>query len=109
MIQSTTGFVHTLAASCALLVGLVIFSRPKASTLHRVLGYFYVVSMLIMLSTSLTLYHLTGRFNFLHFFTLMATPPLLLGLSFAMFRRPRSVRRFREKAAPRLGDSRREN
>lgn len=90
MIQSTTGFVHTFAASCALLAGLVIFSRAKATTLHRVLGYFYVVSMLIMLSTSLTIYHLTGRFNFLHFFTLMATPPLLLGLSFALFRRPRN-------------------
>ncbi len=89
MIRSTTGLVHTVAASCALLVGLIIFSRPKATTTHRVLGYVYVVSMLIMLSTLLTIYHLTGRVNFLHFFTIIATPPLLLGLSFAMFRRPR--------------------
>lgn len=89
MIQSTTGLVHTLTASCALLVGLIIFLRPKATTTHRALGYVYVVSMLIMLSTSLTIYHLTGRFNFLHFFTLIATPPLLLGVSFAFLRRPR--------------------
>ncbi len=89
MIQSTTGLVHTVAASCALLVGLIIFFRPKATTLHRVLGYLYVTSMLIMLSTSMTIYHLTHRFNFLHFFTLIAAPPLLLGLTFAMVRRPR--------------------
>jgi uncharacterized membrane protein len=91
MIQSTTGLIHTIAATCALIAGLVIFSRPKATTTHRVLGYLYVVSMLIMLSTSLTIYHLTHHFNFLHFFTLIATPPLLLGLSFAMFRRPRGA------------------
>jgi uncharacterized membrane protein len=91
MIQSTSGLVHTIAAVCALLVGVVIFSRPKATTTHRVLGYVYVLAMLVMLSTSLTIYHLTHHFNFLHVFTLMATPPLLLGLGFALFRRPRGA------------------
>ncbi len=88
MIQSTTGLIHTIAACCALLAGLVIFSRPKATTAHRILGYTYATSMIVVIATALTLYHLTRSFNFLHFFALVATPPLLLGLSFAIIRRP---------------------
>jgi uncharacterized membrane protein len=86
MIQSTTGLIHTLAALCALLTGIVIFFRPKATSLHRALGYVYSVAMAVMLITAFLTYHLTKSFNFLHLFAIASCPPLILGF-WAAFRR----------------------
>jgi len=86
MIQSTTGLVHTVTAILALLVGIVIFIRPKATYFHRVLGYVYSVSMVVMLVTAFFTYHLTKSFNFLHIFAMISCPPLILGF-WAAFRR----------------------
>ena len=79
MIHSTTGLIHTLSALCALLTGVVIFSRPKATSFHRALGYVYSVSMTVMLVTAFLTYHLTKSFNFLHIFAIASCPPLILG------------------------------
>jgi uncharacterized membrane protein len=88
MIQSTTGLIHTLAALCALLSGIVIFSRPKGTYFHRALGYVYSVSMTVMLITAFLTYHLTKSFNFLHIFAVASCPPLFIGF-WAAFRRGR--------------------
>jgi len=87
MIQSPTGLIHTLAAVCALLAGIVIFARPKATFFHRTLGYVYSISMTVMLITAFFIYHLTKSFNFLHIFAIASFPPLLLGFSAAFTRR----------------------
>ena len=87
MIQSTTGLIHTLAAVCALLTGIVIFSRPKATFFHRSLGYVYSISMVVMLVTAFFIYHLTKSFNFLHIFAILSCPPLALGFEAAFTRR----------------------
>jgi uncharacterized membrane protein len=63
MIHSATGLIPTLAASCALLTGIVIFARPKATSFHRSLGYLYSISMMVMLSTAFFIYHLTKSFK----------------------------------------------
>jgi len=86
MIHSATGLIHTLAALCALLIGAVIFFRPKRTSLHRVLGHIYSLSMLVMLATAFCIYHLTKSFNFLHVFAIISCPPLVLGF-WAAFRR----------------------
>ncbi len=87
MIQSTTGLIHTLAAVCALLIGIVIFTRPKATFLHRTLGYVYSISMTVMLVTAFFIYHLTKSFNLLHFLAIVSFPPLVLGFAAAFNRR----------------------
>ncbi len=87
MIQSTTGLIHTLAALCALLTGIVIFSRAKATSFHRALGYVYSISMTVMIVTAFFIYHLTKSFNLLHIFAIATCPPLILGFSAAFQRR----------------------
>ena len=87
MIQSTTGLIHTLAALCALLTGIVIFSRPKGTSFHRALGYGYSISMTVMIMTAFFIYHLTKSFNLLHIFAIVSCPPLILGFSAAFRRR----------------------
>ena len=90
MIRNTTGLIHTMVACCALLSGLIIFARPKASRFHKILGYVYSLSMAILIVTAFGLYHLTGSFNVLHFAAVSACPPLLLGLRAAVRRQPRT-------------------
>lgn len=51
MVHSTTGLTHLIAAMAALLIGLVVFLRPKGTTLHRVLGYAYCASVVMAAST----------------------------------------------------------
>ena len=86
MIQSTTGLIHTIAATVALVIGLFIFFRPKATFLHRTLGYFYSFAMSIMLVTSFMVYQLTGSFNLLHIFAVISTATLMMGLYLAVTR-----------------------
>jgi uncharacterized membrane protein len=88
MIQSTTGLIHTLAAMCALLTGIVIFFRTKATPFHRALGYVYSVSMTVMLVTAFLTYDLTKSFNFVHVFAVASSAQLTLGF-WATFRRRR--------------------
>ncbi len=88
MAQDTTGFIHLFAAVVALLAGAFIFFRRKGTTLHRCIGYTYVVAMITVVTTALMIYRLTHAFNILHFFAVAATPPLLAGLMAAIFRRP---------------------
>jgi len=87
MIQSTTGLIHTLTAVCALVIGIVIFARPKATFLHRTLGYVCSISMAVMLVTAFFIYHLTKSFNLLHFLAIVSCPPLCLGFAAAFNRR----------------------
>lgn len=88
MIQSITGLIHTVSAFCAILSGLVIFVRPKATFFHRTLGYVYSISMVVMLGTAFFIYHLTKSFNLLHIFAIVSCPPLILGFFAAFRRRP---------------------
>jgi uncharacterized membrane protein len=88
MIQSATGLVHTVVAVVALLSGLIIFVQPKATRAHRFLGYVYSSSMVVLIGTALSIYHLTHGPNVLHFFALVSIPPLAIGLSAAIRRRP---------------------
>ncbi len=89
MIRSITGLIHTIAACCALLSGVVIFSRPKATLFHKTLGYIYSASMVILIVTAFFTYHLTKSFNVLHIAAIMACPPLVVGVSAAITRHPK--------------------
>ena len=80
-----------IAAVAALLIGLCIFLRPKATTLHKILGYVYSVSMLTMLITALSIYRLTSSFNLLHAFAILSTIQLSRGLYHAISRKPKGA------------------
>lgn len=91
MIHSATGLIHLITALTALLIGLVIFIRPKGGSLHKILGYVYSTSMFTMLITALLIYHLTGSFNFLHGFAILSTLQLVRGLYHAILRKPKET------------------
>jgi len=86
MIQSTFGPIHAIVATLALFIGAFVFFRPKATFLHRTLGYFYSFAMSAMLVTSFILYRPTGSFNLLHIFAVISTATLMVGLYLAVTR-----------------------
>ena len=88
MVQDFTGLVHLTAAMAALLAGAFIFFRRKGTRLHRFVGYVYAAAMITVVVTALLIYRLTQSFNILHFFAVVASPPLLLGLAAALRRKP---------------------
>lgn len=60
--------VHTLAAVLALVVGAAQFIGRKGVTTHRVLGWVWVVSMLVVAGSSFWIYEirLWGNFSPIH-------------------------------------------
>ncbi len=89
MIQSLTGLIHTITAGAALLSGMIIFARPKGTHFHKAMGYTYSISMIVLILTAFSIYHLTKTFNFLHIAAIISCPPLALGLAAAITRRPK--------------------
>ncbi len=78
-VHTVVGGVHFVAAGLALVLGPLIFVNAKGSGLHRAAGYAFVLSMLTVNITALTLYEFTGGPNMFHFFALLSLSALLPG------------------------------
>ncbi|HEX8320985.1 DUF2306 domain-containing protein [Longimicrobium sp.] len=87
------GWVHTIAASTALVAGAAVLLTRKGTRRHRQLGWVYVVSMLLLNGTALLIYRLFGRFGPFHvgaifsFITVVAGTVAALGARRARARR----------------------
>lgn len=71
------GRSHVLTAILALIAGPVLFLSLKGTIKHKWLGYFYVVSMLLVNGTALSHYTLTGTFNLFHFFAIFSAATII--------------------------------
>ncbi|CCH02239.1 hypothetical protein FAES_4239 [Fibrella aestuarina BUZ 2] len=63
---SPVSWLHIGFALLALLTGSYILWAPKGTTRHRQVGYLYVGSMLVVLTTAFGIYHLFGHFGIVH-------------------------------------------
>ena len=65
--------VHSAAAIIALLVGVVQFSGKKGTTTHRVLGWIWVVSMLVLAISSFWIQEIRvwGNFSYIHLLSIL--------------------------------------
>jgi uncharacterized membrane protein len=87
------GWIHTVAASTALVAGAAVLLTRKGTRRHRQLGWTYVVSMLLLNGTALLIYRLFGRFGPFHagaifsFITVVAGTAAALGVRRARARR----------------------
>lgn len=90
IIHSTTGWIHFITASIAMISGTAILVLPKGTKQHKGVGYWYVVSMLIMLATSFMLYGLFGGFGVFHVASIVSTLTLIAGMIPAWRRKPGS-------------------
>ncbi|MEL7296586.1 MAG: DUF2306 domain-containing protein [Pseudomonadota bacterium] len=77
-VDSAAGTLHFFCALFALVAGPVLFLRPKRGTLHRLLGAGFILSMLAVNVSALTMFNL-GRFNLFHVFAIISLATLLPG------------------------------
>lgn len=78
-IHSMTGFIHTLLALSAMVMGTIVLLRPKANKKHRIMGYIYSVIMLLVNVTALMIYNF-GSPNIFHFFAIVSLSTLSFGV-----------------------------
>ncbi|GAB3884645.1 DUF2306 domain-containing protein [Spirosoma agri] len=87
MVHSTLGFVHLIASLSAMLMGTIVILNPKRGTLHKRMGYAYVLSMLVLNLTVFQIYHLFGRFGPFHWLAMLSLLCLFGGFIPALIRR----------------------
>ncbi|WP_298425869.1 DUF2306 domain-containing protein [uncultured Kordia sp.] len=80
MPHDITGWIHTIAALIALLTGSIILAKTKGTLLHKRVGRFYGIAMMIVCVTSFMMYRLHGKIGILHFFAFVSTVTLCLGM-----------------------------
>lgn len=80
-------FAHIGLSTASLVLGAFIFLNPKGTMRHRWTGRIYCASMIGLNVTALSIYHLTGRFNFFHFTALLSLAIVLIGWAQVLFRR----------------------
>jgi uncharacterized membrane protein len=85
------GIAHTACGALALLLGAVVFLRPKGTRAHVRVGWAYAACMVGVNATALFIYRLTGRFNLFHALAVASLLMLAAGLAQVVpRRRPRN-------------------
>ena len=90
MLSSTTGVIHFAASVIALLSSAIVLAGTKGSLGHKRTGYVYAAAMLVVLVTSFMIYRLHGSFGLLHWFAVVSSITLLLGMLPLYFKYPRN-------------------
>ena len=85
--SSVTGGIHSFSAVIALITGAAVIANEKGTLRHKTIGRVYVVAMLILNMTAVSLQNLFGGFGWFHLFILMSLPNLLIGMYFPLFGR----------------------
>lgn len=81
------GKVHTVAAIFALLFGTLILLKEKGTKVHKAVGYLYVLSMIILISTAFMIFELFNGIGIFHIFALLSLIALIGGMYPVIFRK----------------------
>ena len=80
LINNEIGLIHLIASVLALVFGSAVLMMTKGSKIHIRTGYLYVVSMVVLLVTAFMLYNLFGKWGIFHYFAVISSFTLLLGM-----------------------------
>jgi uncharacterized membrane protein len=86
LLHFSVSTVHLLAALVAVVIGTAVLYLPKATSMHRYLGWTYVGSMSVVLLTAFRIYALFGRFGLVHWGAVGSAGALVLGIGAAVGR-----------------------
>ena len=90
IITNTTGLVHTIASTIALIAGAYILLAKKGTSIHKKIGYIYVIAMIIVLITSFMIYNLFDGFGIFHALAIVSVITLVAGMFPIVLKRPKS-------------------
>lgn len=85
-----TGKIHVYFAIAALILGAVVFFRPKGDQRHRIIGYFYAISLLAVNVSALSVYKDSAGAGPFHILAIISLITLVSGFIPAFLRRPES-------------------
>ena len=80
LFSSEIGLIHFVASILALILGTAVLIMTKGSKSHIRMGYFYVASMVVLLVTAFMLYNLFGKWGIFHYFAVISSVTLALGM-----------------------------
>lgn len=86
--SSNVGLFHLIVSILALIFGSWVIFTEKGTAIHRKIGYFYTVCMLLVNITALMIYRLTGSFGLFHIFAIYGLITVSIGVGVAIIRKP---------------------
>ena len=86
-INGPLGALHTLSATIALIVGLIVLLSKKGTGEHKKLGYIYVLSMLILNISAIPITNMSGSIGLFHVFILISLPTIITAIYIPLFMR----------------------
>ena len=87
IIHNNIGWFHTITAVLAMIFGSLVFLKTKGTTLHKRMGYIYVMCMLFLNISSFFIINFKG-FSIFHFFAVLSLITVLGGIIPAIRRTP---------------------
>ncbi len=78
-VDSTPGVVHFLLASICLVLGAVVLYSNKGTGRHRVLGSIWLVLMITVNTSALTMYDTSSGLNLFHFMAVFSLATIIPG------------------------------
>ena len=88
------GLIHLISAITSLISGTMVLALKKGTSIHKKIGYTYIVSMVISLTSSFMIYRLFGGFGVFHIASILSSITLVLGVIPAIRRKPHNGWRF---------------
>ena len=80
LIGDTYGLVHLISSVVALLAGTLVLLVKKGTSLHKRVGYVYVVSMVLLLVTAFLIYRLFDGWGVFHYASVFSLITISLGM-----------------------------
>ncbi len=87
-ITSQTGSIHFIVSIIALILGTLVLFLEKGTSIHKLIGKFYALAMLAVLTTAFMMYNLFGKWGIFHWAALVSSFALLAGLLPIFLKRP---------------------
>ena len=81
--------VHLISGVLSLIFGGLVIVMKKGTTIHKRVGYIYVLNMTVMIISSFGIYRLFGKFGVFHYLSLVSTFSLVAGM-LPMFKQVRT-------------------
>jgi uncharacterized membrane protein len=80
LISNEIGLIHFITSVSALIFGSAVLVMKKGSKMHIRTGYLYLANMLVLLVTAFMLYNLFGKWGIFHYFAVLSSFTLLMGM-----------------------------
>jgi len=85
IIHSNIGWFHFIVSLLALVFGTFVLLNKKGTQRHKIMGYIYVISMILLNMSSFFIVNFEG-FSLFHFFAIFSLLTVLAGIIPAMMR-----------------------